>query len=96
MFAAFLGGREVTREAGRRPGGRSWPPKACCPATVNGKLTALDRLFGFSGLGGLPGEAPEGAAAGCSGSSGRELTREEYDRLVETARQHWGRVGWPC
>ena len=65
QFAAFLGGREVTRElAAAWRGGAVRPPvprhgqrQADCPGPP----------AGFSGLGGLPGEAPAGAAAAVPG-----------------------------
>mgnify|MGYP002570901969 CR=1 FL=1 len=54
------------------------------PSTINGKLTALDRFFSFAGW------------EDCSvkhlrvqrrmfREDNRELTREEYERLIETA-----------
>ena len=84
QFAAFLGGREVTRELAA-----AWREELSArqsPATVNGKLTALDRLLAFLGWEDcrvkhllVQRQLFRDAA--------RELSREEYGRLVETARR---------
>ncbi len=59
--------------------------KGFCPATVNGKLTALDRLFGFWGWEGCKVKHLK-VQRRLFREPGRELTREEYERLVNAAR----------
>ena len=76
QFAAFLGGREVTRELAARQS----------PATVNGKLTALDRLLAFLGWEDCRVKHLR-VQRQLFRDSARELSREEYARLVETARR---------
>ena len=83
-FAAWLGGAPVTKE-----GATAW--KACLTAsgfqsgTVNGKLSALNKFFTFLGW-------PDCRVKYLKiqrrvfRSSERELSREEYARLLETAR----------
>ena len=83
-FAAWLGGAPVTKE-----GATAW--KACLTAsgfqsgTVNGKLSALNKFFAFLGW-------PDCRVKYLKiqrrvfRSSERELSREEYARLLETAR----------
>ena len=84
QFAAFLGGREVTRELAA-----AWREELSArqsPATVNGKLTALDRLLAF--LGGEDCRVKHlRVQRQLFRDSARELSREEYARLVETARR---------
>lgn len=91
QFAAFLGGREVTRELAA-----AWREELSArqsPATVNGKLTALDRLLAFLGW--------ETARVKHLRVQ-RQLFRDsagssagEYARWLETAAA-WGGVGCPC
>ena len=83
-FAAWLEGAPVTKE-----GATAW--KACLtasgfqPGTVNGKLSALNKFFTFLGW-------PDCRVKYLKiqrrvfRSSERELSREEYARLLETAR----------
>ena len=82
QFAAFLGGREVTREL-------AWREELSArqsPATVNGKLTALDRLLAFLGWEDCRVKHLR-VQRQLFRDSARELSREEYARLVETARR---------
>ena len=84
QFAAFLGGREVTRELAA-----AWREELSArqsPATVNGKLTALDRLLAFLGWEDCRVKHPR-VQRQLFRDSARELSREEYARLVETARR---------
>lgn len=83
QFAAFLGGREVTRELAA-----AWREELAArqsPATVNGKLTALDRLLAFLGWEDCRVKHLR-VQRQLFRDSARELSREEYARLVETAR----------
>ena len=84
QFAAFLGGREVTRELAA-----AWREELSArqsPATVNGKLTALDRLLAFLGWEDRRVKHLR-VQRQLFRDSARELSREEYARLVETARR---------
>ena len=84
QFAAFLGGREVTRELAA-----AWKEELSArqsPATVNGKLTALDRLLAFLGWEDCRVKHLR-VQRQLFRDSARELSREEYARLVETARR---------
>ena len=84
QFAAFLGGREVTRELAA-----AWREELSAhqsPATVNGKLTALDRLLAFLGWEDCRVKHRR-VQRQLFRDSARELSREEYARLVETARR---------
>ena len=84
QFAAFLGGREVTRELAA-----AWREEVSArqsPATVNGKLTALDRLLAFLGWEDCRVKHLR-VQRQLFRDSARELSREEYARLVETARR---------
>ena len=84
QFAAFLGGREVTRELAA-----AWREELSArqsPATVNGKLTALDRLLAFRGWEDCRVKHLR-VQRQLFRDSARELSREEYARLVETARR---------
>ena len=83
-FAAWLGGALVTKE-----GATAW--KACLtasgfqPGTVNGKLSAMNKFFAF--LGWLDCRVKYlKIQRRVFRSSERELSREEYARLLETAR----------
>ena len=84
QFAAFLGGREVTRELAAA--GREELAARQSPATVNGKLTALDRLLAFLGWEDCRVKHLR-VQRQLFRDSARELSREEYARLVETARR---------
>lgn len=84
QFAAFLDGREASRELAA-----AWKEElAACqsPATVNGKLTALDRLLAFLGWEDCRVKHLR-VQRRLFREAGRELSREEYARLVETARR---------
>ena len=84
QFAAFLGGREVTRDLAA-----AWREELSArqsPATVNGKLTALDRLLAFLGWEDCRVKYLR-VQRQLFRDSARELSREEYARLVETARR---------
>ena len=84
QFAAFLGGREVTRELAA-----AWREELAdrqSPAKVNGKLTALDRLLAFLGWEDCRVKHLR-VQRQLFRDSARELSREEYARLVETARR---------
>ena len=84
QFAAFLGGREVTRELAA-----AWREELSAhqsPATVNGKLTALYRLLAFLGWEDCRVKHLR-VQRQLFRDSARELSREEYARLVETARR---------
>ena len=84
QFAAFLGGREVTRELAA-----AWREELSArqsPATVNGKLPALDRLLAFLGWDDCRVKHLR-VQRQLFRDSARELSREEYARLVETARR---------
>ena len=84
QFAAFPGGREVTRELAA-----AWREELSArqsPATVNGKLTALDRLLAFLGWEDCRVKHLR-VQRQLFRDSARELSREEYARLVETARR---------
>ena len=81
QFAAFLGGREVTRELAA-----AWREELSArqsPATVNGKLTALDRLLAFLGWEDCRVKHLR-VQRQLFRDSARELSREEYARLMET------------
>ena len=83
-FAAWLGGAPVTKE-----GATAW--KACLtasgfqPGTVNGKLSALNKFFAFLGWSDCRVKYLK-IQRRVFRSSERELSREEYARLLETAR----------
>ena len=84
QFAAFLGGREVTRDLAA-----AWREELSArqsPATVNGKLTALDRLLAFLGWEDCRVKHLR-VQRQLFRDSARELSREEFARLVETARR---------
>ena len=84
QFATFLGGREVTRELAA-----AWREELSArqsPATVNGKLTALDRLLASLGWEDCRVKHLR-VQRQLFRDSARELSREEYARLVETARR---------
>ena len=84
QFAAFLGGREVTRDLAA-----AWREELSArqsPATVNGKLTALDRLLAFLGWEDCRVKALR-LQRRMFRPAEQELSREEYGRLVATARE---------
>ena len=86
-FAAWLAesGLEVNKEAVTAYK-EELLNKGFCPATVNGKLTALDRLFGFLGWEGCKVKHLK-VQRRLFREPGRELTRGEYDKLVYAAER---------
>ena len=83
-FAAWLDGREVSKEAVAAYK-EELLNKGFCPATVNGKLTAVDRLLDFLSLGDCKVKHLK-VQRRLFRDPGKELTREEYERLVIAAR----------
>lgn len=83
-FAVWLEGRPVTKEAAA-----CWREellaKGLSPATVNGKLAALDRLFRFLGWEDCRVRHLR-VQRKLFRDSNRELTREEYGRLLAACR----------
>lgn len=83
-FARWLGGRPVTQEAVA-----AWKDSLCgrgyAPVTVNSMLAALNGCFDFLGWNGLRVKFLK-IQRRLFRDTGRELTRPEYDRLVQTAR----------
>lgn len=83
-FAAWLNGRVVTKEAALE-----WKESllrgGASPATVNGKLSALNSLFRFLGWDECRVKSLH-LQRRVFREQGRELSREEYLRLLETAR----------
>ena len=82
-FSAWLGDQPLTKEQVFR-----WKDHlAVCghqPATINGKLAALNKFFGFLGWKDLPVRYLR-IQRRLFRSTERELTREEYSRLLDTA-----------
>ena len=83
-FAAWLKGKDVTKKAVAAYK-EELLCRGVCPATINGKLTALDRLFGFLGWEDCKVKHLK-VQRRLFREPGRELTREEYLRLVAAAR----------
>ena len=83
-FAAWLEGAPVTKE-----GATAWKARLTAsgfqPGTVNGKLSALNKFFTFLGWSDCRVKYLK-IQRRVFRSSGRELSREEYTRLLETAR----------
>lgn len=83
-FAAWLNGRAVTKEAAL-----DWKESllrgGASPATVNGKLSALNSLFRFLGWDECRVKSLH-LQRRVFREQGRELSREEYLRLLEAAR----------
>lgn len=84
-FAAWLGGAPVTKErvAGWKEHLLS---KGYAPATINAMLAALNGLFHFLGWEDCRVKFLK-VQRRLFRDAGRELTRPEYDRLLETARE---------
>lgn len=84
-FAAWLGGREATRESLRE-----WKEhllsRGQAPATVNRKLAAGNCLFRFLGWEDCQVKFLR-VQRRAFRDDARDLTREEYSRLLETARR---------
>ena len=85
QFQAFLGEKELTKEQVL-----SWRDallaEGLCPATVNSKLAALNRFFAFIGREDCRMKYLR-IQRRLFRSQERELTREEYSRLIETAQR---------
>ncbi len=85
QFFAYVHGGEVTRAAAA-----AWKAQLLAggisPSTVNGKLTALDRLLASLGWEDCRVKHLR-VQRQLFRDSARELSREEYARLVETARR---------
>ena len=83
-FAAWLEGAPVTKE-----GATAWKARLTAsgfqPGTVNGKLSALNKFFTFLGWSDCRVKYLK-IQRRVFRSSERELSREEYTRLLETAR----------
>ena len=82
-FADYLGGAEATRAAALGWRGELIE-RGYGPATVNGMLVALNRFFIYHGWCDCR-VALLRVQRRVFRDEGRELTREEYERLVETA-----------
>ncbi len=84
-FAAFLGGRPVTREAVNE-----WKERllaqGLAPSTVNGALAALNGLFRFLGWDGLRARFLK-VQRRLFRDPARELTRADYNALVAAAHR---------
>ena len=85
VFAAWAGSEPVTKELACR-----WKERlaasGCQPATINGKLAALNKFFAF--LGWIDCQVKYlKVQRRMFRSSGRELSRKDYTCLVETARE---------
>ena len=82
-FAAWLSGREVTREAAA-----GWKhylqEQGYSPATINSMLVALNRFFDFMGWHTCRVNTLK-LQRRLFRSADRELTKDEYVRLIETA-----------
>ena len=83
-FAAWAGGEAVTKELAAQ-----WKDHLAhsgyCPGTVNTMLVALNRFFTFQGWRDCQVRALR-VQRRLFREDSRELTREEYERLVEAAR----------
>ena len=83
QFAAWLNNTEVTKSAVAE-----WKEHLLSegyePSTVNGKLTALDRFFNFMGWSDCKVKHLK-LQRRLFRDDSRELTKEEYERLIETA-----------
>ncbi len=84
QFAAWVSGAEVTKTAAAQ-----WKEHLLAqgyhPSTVNGKLTAVERFFDFMGWEDCKVKHLK-LQRRLFRDDSRELTRQEYERLVETAR----------
>ena len=85
-FAAWLGGRAVTRElaAAWRDG---LLEQGCAPVTVNSMISAVNRLLKFLGKGDCLIRFLR-VQRRAFREQRRELTREEYRRLLDAAQAH--------
>ena len=84
QFAAWLDGAAVTKDAAAL-----WKEhlhiQGYGPATINGKLAALNAFFSFAGWEDCRVKALK-LQRRLFRDSGKELTRQEYDRLTQAAR----------
>ena len=84
-FAAWAGSEPVTKELACR-----WKERlaasGCQPATINGKLAALNKFFAFLGWTDCQVKYLK-VQRRMFRSSGRELSRKDYTCLVEAARE---------
>ena len=84
-FFAYLNGNEVTKAAVT-----CWKEQLLSegyePSTVNGKLTALDRFFGFLGWEDCKVKHLK-LQRKLFRDDSRELTKEEYERLIDAGNQ---------
>lgn len=89
-FAAWLGNQEVAKDTAAQ-----WKShllaQGKAPSTVNGKLSALNGLFCFLGWDGLKIKFLK-IQKKVFRETDRELTRQEYRQLLETASCR--RLGW--
>ena len=83
-FAAWLDGAQVTKEQVAK-GKEQLVLSGCQPATVNGKLSALNKFFTFLGWQDCRVKYLK-IQRRVFRSRERELNREEYTRLLETAK----------
>lgn len=85
LFAAFLNDTEVTKSSVA-----AWKAHLLeenyNPTTVNGKLSAIDRFFFFKGWGDCRVKHLR-LQRRLFRESNRELTKEEYERLIATAEK---------
>ena len=85
VFAAWAGSEPVTKELACR-----WKERlaasGCQPATINGKLAALNKFFAFLGWTDCQVKYLK-VQRRMFRSSGRELSRKDYTCLVEAARE---------
>lgn len=85
QFFAYVHGGEVTRAAAA-----AWKAQLLAggisPSTVNGKLTALDRFFDFMGWSDCKVKHLK-LQRKLFRDDSRELTREEYERLIAAAKE---------
>ena len=84
QFAAWLNGKDVTKDAVA-----GWKEHlhddGCDPSTINGKLAALNALFHLMGWEGCRVK-PLKLQKKLFRDPGKELTRQEYERLTKTAQ----------
>ena len=84
-FARWLEGREITKERTA-----AWKThlveRGYAPASINAKLSALNSLLEFLGLGGCRVKFLR-VQRRLFRDAGRELTKAEYQRLLDTAHR---------
>ena len=84
QFAAFLAGQPVTKSAASA--WKQWLQQKYAPATVNGKLAALDRFLAFMGWEECRVKHLR-LQRRLFREASRELSRAEYDRLLQAAQR---------